>query len=66
MNLARLVWAFIRRRPGKLLFHVLTLALGASVVLGIILLERSVEARFSRDLGGVDLVIGAKGSCRCR
>jgi len=62
MSLVRLVWAFIRRRPGNFLFHVLTLSLGASVVLGLVLLERAVETRFSRDLAGVDLVIGAKGS----
>ncbi len=62
MNTAHLVWAFIRRRPASLLFNVLTLAFGASVVLGIILLERSVEDRFTRDLAGIDLIISGKGS----
>lgn len=62
MNLLRLVWALMRRRPASLVFNILTLALGASVVLCIILLEQSIENRFTRDLAGIDLIIGAKGS----
>jgi putative ABC transport system permease protein len=40
----------------------LTLALGAAVIVALLLLSRALEERFTRDLGGVDLVVGAKGS----
>ncbi|HYE44445.1 MAG TPA: FtsX-like permease family protein [Caulobacter sp.] len=62
MMLLRLVLAFIGRRPLTWAFHVLTLAVGVAIVLSLLLVDRAVEARFARDLAGVDLVIGAKGS----
>ncbi len=62
MNTLKLVFAFICRKPLTWGFHVLTLALGVGVVTALILLNTSLENRFNRDLGGVDLVVGAKGS----
>jgi putative ABC transport system permease protein len=58
----KLVGAFVARRPLTWSFHVLTLALGVAVVTSLLLLDRALEDRFSRDLAGVDLVVGAKGS----
>ena len=62
MNLLQLVAAFIRRRPLTWAFNVLTLSTGVAVVLALILVNQAVNDRFTRDLAGVDLVIGAKGS----
>lgn len=62
MNLLKLVWAFIRRRPLTWGFNVLTLSAGVAVVLALVLLNQAIEDRFQRDLAGIDLVIGAKGS----
>jgi putative ABC transport system permease protein len=62
MTFARLVRAFVLRQPGTWCLHVLTLALGAMVVTSLLLIDRAVEQRFERDLAGVDLVVGAKGS----
>jgi len=62
MNLLALVWAFIRRRPLTWAFNVLTLSTGVAVVLALVLVNQSVSDRFARDLAGIDLVIGAKGS----
>jgi putative ABC transport system permease protein len=62
MSLFRLALAFIRRRPGVWLLQVVILAFGIGLVTTLLLLERGVERRFARDLGGVDLVVGAKGS----
>lgn len=62
MNLAALVFAFIRRRPLTWGFHVLTLATGVAIVLALLLLGQAVNDRFARDLAHIDLVVGAKGS----
>ncbi|HEX4709358.1 ABC transporter permease [Phenylobacterium sp.] len=62
MNLLILVWAFIRRRPLTWGFNVLTLSTGVAVVLALALVNQAIEDRFQRDLAGIDLVIGAKGS----
>lgn len=62
MNVFKLIGAFIARKPLTWSFHILTLALGVGVVTSLVLLDRALEDRFSRDLAGVDLVVGAKGS----
>jgi putative ABC transport system permease protein len=62
MNAFKLVKAFILRNPLTWAFHVLMLAVGVAVVLCVILFGRAVEDRLARDLAGVDLVVGAKGS----
>ncbi len=62
MMLLKLVLAFIGRRPLTWAFHVLTLAIGVAIVLSLLLADRAAEARFTRDLAGIDLVVGAKGS----
>jgi putative ABC transport system permease protein len=62
VNLLKLVWSFIRRRPLTWAFNVLTLAVGVAIVLALVLVGSAVTGRFSRDLAGLNLVVGAKGS----
>jgi putative ABC transport system permease protein len=62
VNAARLVFAFIGRKPLTWAFHALTLALGVAVITALLLLSQGLDNRFSKDLAGVDLVVGAKGS----
>ncbi len=62
MNLLKLTFAFVRRKPLTWAFHVLTLSLGVGVVVAVVLLSQALDQRFQRDLAGVDLVVGAKGS----
>src|SRR5260370_18213 len=62
MNLFKLTFAFVRRKPLTWAFHVLTLSLGVGVVVAVVLLSQALDQRFQRDLAGVDLVVGAKGS----
>ena len=62
MNGAKLLFAFFRRKPLTWSFHALTLALGVAVVTALLALNTGLENRFDRDLAGVNLVIGAKGS----
>lgn len=62
MTTWKLVIAFIRRRPLSWALHVVTLAIGLAVVLALVQVERAAQARLTRDLASVDLVVGAKGS----
>ena len=62
MTAWRLVAAFIARRPLTWAFHALTLALGVAVLTAVLALDAGLSNRFQRDLAGVDLVVGAKGS----
>jgi len=62
MTVAKLVWAFIRRRPVTWAFHVLLLAVAVAVTVSVLLLREATDARLTRDLAGVDLVVGAEGS----
>ena len=49
-------------RPGTLLLNVLLLSLGLATVAFLILVNAQVERAFERDLAGIDVVVGAKGS----
>lgn len=62
MNAFRLIFAFVGRKPLTWAFHALTLALGVAVITALLLLSRGLDDRFKRDLAGIDLVVGAKGS----
>lgn len=62
MNAARLILAFIRERPLGWAFNLVSLALGVAVVTALLAINSGLDARFQRDLAGVDLVVGAKGS----
>lgn len=62
MTLLALVAAFVRRRPLTWGFHALTLALGVAVLTALLALNSGLANRFQRDLAGIDLVVGAKGS----
>ncbi|WGM45886.1 hypothetical protein KOAAANKH_00751 [Brevundimonas sp. NIBR10] len=62
MTLGKLLAAFIGRRPVTWSFHALVLAVAVAVTASVLLLEQAASDRMTRDLGAVDLVIGAKGS----
>lgn len=62
MNLARLSLASLRFRGLSNGINVLVLALGIATIVTLLRVDRQVEARFHRDLAGIDLVVGAKGS----
>jgi len=62
MNIIRLSLASLRYRALANFFNMLVLALGVAAVVTLLLVSRQIEQRFSRDLAGIDLVVGAKGS----
>ncbi len=62
MNTLKLSVANLRFRALASFFNVLILALGIAAIVTLLHLSRQIEQRFTRDLQGIDLVVGAKGS----
>ena len=62
MNLFRLSVANIRHQPLSTLLTLLLLILGIGTMVVLMLLNAQFKARLQRDLAGIDLVVGAKGS----
>ncbi|MBN8503430.1 MAG: ABC transporter permease [Burkholderiales bacterium] len=62
MSLRQLAWRLLRARPMALALSVLLLALGWAAVGFVLLVSEQLEQRMQRDLAGIDLVVGAKGS----
>ncbi len=62
MSLLRLAWQLLWARRASTLLSVLLLALGWAAVGFVVLVGEQVEGRVKRDLAGIDLVVGAKGS----
>jgi putative ABC transport system permease protein len=61
VNTLLLVLAGLARRPLTWLFHGLLLGLAGGLLLAVALVQAAAETRLQRDLGGVDLVVGAEG-----
>jgi putative ABC transport system permease protein len=49
-------------RPGAALLHVLLIALGVATMTVLLLVSTQMQRSFERDLAGVDVVVGSKGS----
>jgi putative ABC transport system permease protein len=62
MNLFTLSWKNIWHKPFNALLSLSLLALGVGLIALLLLLNRQIQAQFERNLAGIDLVIGAKGS----
>jgi len=62
MTLVRLAWRLLAARPVAAALSVLLLALGWAAVAFVVLVSEQVDQRVQRDLAGIDLVVGAKGS----
>ncbi len=62
MKSIALAWQYIRSRPLAAVLNVLLLALGLASINFLLLVQHQVQASFERDLQGIDVVVGAKGS----
>lgn len=62
MSLFSLAWRNLLYRPWSTLLSVILAALGAGLISIILLLNWQLEQQFDRNLAGIDLVVGAKGS----
>ena len=62
MNTLGLAWRYLWSRPLSSALNVLLLALGLASITFLLLVAKQVERAFQRDLAGIDVVVGAKGS----
>lgn len=62
MTLARLCLAYLRLRLGTTLLNVALVAFGVATITMILLVGHQLKGRVEREIRGVDLIVGAKGS----
>ena len=61
-QLFQLAWAYLCARPFASLLNLSLLALGLGAITFLLLINHQVERAVERDLAGIDVVVGAKGS----
>jgi putative ABC transport system permease protein len=62
MNVFTLTLAYLRNQPVTTFLTLLLLSLGVGTIVVLLLFQAQLEDRLTRDLRGIDLVVGAKGS----
>jgi putative ABC transport system permease protein len=62
MNLLKLSWKNIINKPLNLLLSMVLFGLGIGLINFLILLNHQMKSQFDKNLAGIDVVIGAKGS----
>lgn len=62
MTLLRLAWRYLWAQPLTTGLNLLLLSLGLAAISFVMLISEQIEAGVRRDLAGIDLVVGAKGS----
>lgn len=62
MNTVALSWKYLASRPLAAGLNVLLLALALASITVVLLTRAQVDSAFERDLAGIDVVVGAKGS----
>jgi putative ABC transport system permease protein len=62
MNLLKLSWKNLTNKPLTMLLSIVLFALGVGLISMLFLLQNQLQKNFEKNLAGIDLVIGAKGS----
>jgi len=62
MNTVALAFRYLWSRPLAALLNLLLLTLGLAAITFVLLASEQIDRAFERDLAGIDLVVGAKGS----
>lgn len=62
MKTLALAWTYLWSRPLAAALNLLLLSLGLASITFLILVSNQLDKAFERDLQGIDLVVGAKGS----
>ena len=62
MNIVVLSWRYLWSRPLAASLNLLLLALGLASISFVLLVSQQIGRAFERDLAGIDVVVGAKGS----
>lgn len=62
MNLLNLSWKNLSNKPLSMLLSLVLFALGVGLISFLLLINHQISEKFEKNLAGIDLVIGAKGS----
>ena len=62
MNALNLSWKNLTYKPLSMLLSIVLFSLGIGLISLLLLLENQLEQNFEKNLAGIDLVVGAKGS----
>lgn len=62
MSLPHMAWRYLWTRPLVTLLTVIGIALGVTLIAGVLTLRRETERTFQREAALFDIVVGAKGS----
>jgi putative ABC transport system permease protein len=62
MNIISLSWRYLWSRPLAASLNLLLLTLGLASISFVLLVSQQINRAFERDLAGIDVVVGAKGS----
>lgn len=62
MSLLKLAWRYLWAQPLTAALNLLLLSLGLAAISFVLLVSEQIENGVRRDLAGIDLVVGAKGS----
>jgi putative ABC transport system permease protein len=62
MKTLTLAWSYLWSRPLSAALNLLLLSLGLASISFVLLVSHQLDKAFERDLQGIDLVVGAKGS----
>ncbi|MDC8771401.1 FtsX-like permease family protein [Roseateles albus] len=62
MSLLRLAWRYLWAQPLTAGLNLLLLSLGLGAICFVLLVSEQIEQGVQRDLAGIDLIVGAKGS----
>jgi len=62
MNLLSLSWKNLINKPLSMLLSLVLFALGVGLISLLFLLNQQLQDKFEKNLAGIDLVVGAKGS----
>ncbi|MCB0707762.1 MAG: ABC transporter permease [Saprospiraceae bacterium] len=62
MSIIKLAWRNLTNKPLTMALSLILFGLGVGLISLLFLLQKQLEENFERNLAGIDLVIGAKGS----
>ncbi|GAB3328991.1 ABC transporter permease [Larkinella ripae] len=62
MNLLKISWANLKDKPLSNFLSGLLMTLGITIISLLLLLNKQLDEQFSRNVRGIDMVLGAKGS----
>ena len=62
MNLFQLSWSNLTIKPLATLLSLLLLTMGVGIISLLLLLNTQLKEQFTKNIRGIDMVVGAKGS----